>query len=124
MGPVRGEGALGVMRRRRVARGEPPGAAGMRRRYGAAVVVGLQLLIVTDISGMRGRQELLIARGVRRVSAWGRGRGREALALVLVRVLRHDMRMKNRHKMCGVKDTIELPSFRGGKAYSSSPRRT
>ena len=87
MGPVRGEGALGVMRvvRRRV--GEPSGAAGVRRRYGAAVVVGLQLLIATDISGMRGGQELLIARGVRRVSAWGRGR--EALALVLVRVLRH-----------------------------------
>ena len=106
MGPVRGEGALGVMRvmrRRRVARGEPPGAAGMRRRYGAAVVVGLQLLIATDISGMRGGQELLIARGVRRVSAWGRGQGREALALVLVRVLvlRHDMRIKNGTRCAG-----------------------
>lgn len=101
MGPVRGEGGLGVVRvvRRRV--GEPPGAAGVRRRYGAAVVVGLQLLIATDISGMRGGQELLIARGVRRVSAWGRGR--EALALVLVRVLvlRHDMRIKNGTRCAG-----------------------
>ena len=102
MGPVRGEGGLGVVRvvRRRV--GEPPGAAGVRRRYGAAVVVGLfQLLIATDISGMRGGQELLFDRGVRRVSAWGRGR--EALALVLVRVLvlRHDMRIKNGSRCAG-----------------------
>ena len=87
------------MVRRRV--GEPPGAAGVRRRYGAAVVVGLQLLIATDISGMRGGQELLFDRGVRRVSAWGRGR--EALALVLVRVLvlRHDMRIKNGSRCAG-----------------------
>jgi len=81
MGTVRGEGALGVMRvvRRRV--GEPSGAVGVRRRCGAAVVVGFQLVA---IGGMRGGQVLIA--GVR-ISA---GRGREALALVLVRVLRHD----------------------------------